>query len=168
MLLDSSHQNVDIESDALFLAQIGFSPAKLDPPRISLDVIVKNTTKPCAWTRNPQFWSCALPLFPGKGHPQTIRRSNPQFWSSMALNLRSGREHKIIRMISIFRRISKSGATAVRAQSLTLYAPPRDSIAIPAPLMRGDFQNMQHLPATVNVFLYHAPLSSIKYFEKCV
>ena len=43
-----------------------------------------------------------------------------------------------MRMISIFGKISKSGGTAARAQSLTFYAPPRDSIAIPASLMRGD------------------------------
>ena len=43
-----------------------------------------------------------------------------------------------MRMISNFWKISKSGATAVRAQSLTFYAPPRDSIAIPASLMRGE------------------------------
>ena len=54
------------------------------------------------------------------------------------LNLRYGRTNEIMRMISISWKISKSGATTVRAQSRTLYARPRDSIAIPASLMRGD------------------------------
>ena len=88
MPLDSSHHTVDIKSDYPFLAEIGLPPAKLDPPRICLDVIFKNTTKPCAWSRNPQLNSGAMhipnPLFLGKGHPPTIRRSNPQFWSSNA------------------------------------------------------------------------------------
>ena len=60
---------------------------------------------------------------------------NPQFWSS------SGAQPEIrqdMRMISSFWKISKSGATAAHAHSLTFYAPPRDSIAIPASLMRGD------------------------------
>ena len=61
----------------------------------------------------------------------------------MALNLRSGRKNEIMRMISIFCKISKSGAAAVRAQSLTFYAPARDSIAIPASLMRGDYTRRQ-------------------------
>ena len=52
----------------------------------------------------------------------------------MALNLRSGKKNEIMRMISIVWKISKFGATAV----LTFYAPPRDSIAVPASLMRGD------------------------------
>ena len=56
----------------------------------------------------------------------------------MALNLSSGSKNEILRMISIFWKISKSAAMAVRAQSLTFYAPPRDSIAIPASLMRGN------------------------------
>ena len=43
-----------------------------------------------------------------------------------------------MRMISSFWKISKSGATAARAHSLTFYAPSRDSIAIPASLMRGN------------------------------
>ena len=64
---------------------------------------------------------------------------NPQFWSSNGAQPEIWQENEIMRMISIFQKISKSGATAVRAQSLTLYAPPRDSIAIPASLMRGDF-----------------------------
>ena len=63
------------------------------------------------------------PRFLGKGHPPTIRRSNPQSGVPMALNLRSGRKNEIVRMISILRTISKSGATAVRAQSLASYAP---------------------------------------------
>ena len=55
-----------------------------------------------------------------------------------ALNLRFGRRSEIMRMISSCWKISKSGATAARAHALTFYAPPRDSIAIPASLMRGD------------------------------
>ena len=76
--LDESHHNVEIKSDTLFLAEIGLPPAKLDPPRIGLDVIFKYTTKPCAWAHNPQFWNYAHPRLLGKGHPPT----NPQFWSS--------------------------------------------------------------------------------------
>ena len=68
---------MDIKPDTLFVAE-----AKLDPPRIGLDVIFQNTSKPYAWARNPQFWSYAHPLFLGKDHPQTIWRSNPQLWSS--------------------------------------------------------------------------------------
>ena len=73
---------MDIKSDTLFLAEIGLPPAKLDPPPTGWDEIFKNTMRPCAWARNPQFWSYTHPLFLGSGHPQTIRRSNPQFWSS--------------------------------------------------------------------------------------
>ena len=73
---------MDIKSDTLLLADMGLPPANLDPPRLGLDVIFENTTKPCAWARNPQFWSYVHPLFLGKGHPPTIRRNNPQFWSS--------------------------------------------------------------------------------------
>ena len=36
------------------------------------------------------------------------------------------------------RALGLSGATAARAHSLTFYAPPRDSIAIPASLMWGE------------------------------
>ena len=50
----------------------------------------------------------------------------------MAPNLRSGRKHEIMRMIPISWKISKSGSTAVRAQSLAFYATLRDSE------MRGD------------------------------
>ena len=70
--------------------------------------------------------------------PQTSGAAILNSGVPMALNLRSGRKNEIMRMISIFRKISKSGATAARAQSLTFYAPPRDSIAIPASLMRGE------------------------------
>ena len=129
---------VNIKSDTLFLAEIGLPPAKLDPPRISSDVIFKSTTKPCAWVRNPQFGSYAHPLFLGRGHPQPSHAAILSSGVPMALNLRSGRENEVMRMISIFQKISKRGATAVRAQSLTFHAPPRDSIAIPASLMRGD------------------------------
>ena len=59
-----------------------------------------------------------------------------------ALNLRFGRKNEIMRMISIFQKIVNSGATAVHAHPLTFYAPPRDSIAIPAFLMRGDIDPM--------------------------
>ena len=52
-----------------------------------------------------------------------------------------------MRMISFFGKIPKSGATAVRAQSLTFYAPTRDSIAIPASLMRGDEHPSALLPS---------------------
>ena len=65
----------------------------------------------------------------------------------MALNLRSGRKNEIMHMISIFRKISKSGAMAARAQSITFYAPPRDSIAIPASLMRGDLSSQHQRPS---------------------
>ena len=41
-----------------------------------------------------------------------------------ALNLISGSKNEIMRMISMFQKISKSGAMAVHAQSLTFYAPP--------------------------------------------
>ena len=40
---------MDIKSDAMFLAEIGLPPAKLDPPRIGLDVNFKNITNLCAW-----------------------------------------------------------------------------------------------------------------------
>ena len=73
---------MDIKSDTLFLAEIGLPPAKLDPPQIGLDAIFKNTTELCAWARNHQLWSYAHRRFLGKGHPPTIRHSNPQCWSS--------------------------------------------------------------------------------------
>ena len=116
MPLDSSHHNVAIKWDTLFLAEIGLPPAKLDPPRIGLDVMSRNATKPCAWARNPQFWSYAHPLFLGKNHPPTIQRSNPQFWSSNGAQPEIWQENGIMRMISIVWKISKSGATAVCAE----------------------------------------------------
>ena len=88
--------------------------------------------KLCAWGRNPQL--------------QSADKRQQWAWATIlnsgdptALNLRSGRKNEIMRMISSFQKISKSVAMAARADSLTFYAPPRDSIAIPASLMRGDF-----------------------------
>ena len=128
---------MNIKSDTLFLPEIGLPPAKLDP-QIGLDVIFKNTTKPCAWARNPPFWIYAHPRFLGKGHPQPSGAAILNSGVPMALNLRSGRKNEIMRMMSISWKVSKFGGTAVRAQSRTFYAPPRDSIAIPASLMRGE------------------------------
>ena len=126
MPLDSSHHNVDIKSDSLFLAESGLPLAKLDPPRIGLDVLFGNTTKPCAWVRNPQFWSYAHTVFLGKGHPPTIWRSNPRFWSPNSAQPEIWQEKRNhASMISIFWKISKSGATAVCAHSPTFYAPAR-------------------------------------------
>ena len=96
---------MDTKSDTVFLAEIGLPPPKVDPPRIGLDVFFKNTTKLCAWARNPQFWSYAHPLFLGKGHPPTIRRSNLQFWSSNGAQPEIWQENEIMRMISIFQQI---------------------------------------------------------------
>ena len=95
--------------------------------------------KPCARARNPQFQSADMRL--------------PWAWAAIldsavptALNLRFGRKNEIMRMISSFWNISKSGATAASAHSLTFYAsPPRDSIAIPTSLMRGDFGSSETL-----------------------
>ena len=40
--------------------------------------------------------------------------SNPQFWSSMGAESEIGLENEIMRMISIFRKISKFGAMTAR------------------------------------------------------
>ena len=47
---------------------------------------------------------------------------NPQFWSSNSAQPEIRQENEIMRMISSFWKISKSGATAAHAHSLTLYA----------------------------------------------
>ena len=82
------------------------------------------------------FWVRVTP------QPSGAAILNPEV--PMALNLRSGRKNEIMRMIPFFQTIAECGATAVRAQSLTFYAPPRDSIAIPASLMRGDYLKLGH------------------------
>ena len=136
---------MDLRSDALFLAEIGLPPAKLDSPRIGLDVMFKNTTN-CAQgfaILNPgavHILNFSVSVFPQTSDAAILNSGVP-----MALKLRSGKKNEIMRMISIYQKISKSGATAVRAQSLILYAPPRDSIAIPASLMRGDFPRIYFL-----------------------
>ena len=91
------------------------------------------------WDRNPQFWSLHIldfwvRVFPQPSSGAAILNSGVP----TALNLRSGRKNKIMRMISIFQKISNLRAMAVHAHPLTFYAPPRDSIAIPASLMRGE------------------------------
>ena len=89
-----------------------------------------------AWCRNPQLQSADM--------------QSPWAWAAIlnsgvptALNLRSGRKNEIMRMISSFQKISKSGATTARADSLTFYAPLRNSITIPASLRRGEPESAQ-------------------------
>ena len=79
----------------------------------------------------PDFWVTVIPQPSGAA---ILNSGVP-----LALNLRSDWRKNIMRMISSFWEISKSGAMAVRAQPPTFYAPPRDSIAVPASLMRGDY-----------------------------
>ena len=112
--------SVYLKSDALFLAGLDLPPAKLDPSQIGLDVIFKNATKPCAWVRNPRFWIYAHPRFMGEGRfpippaPQS---------SILEINRREANlENETKHMVSIFRKISKSGATAARPHSLILFA----------------------------------------------
>ena len=122
MPLDSYHQNVKIKSDTLFLAEIALPPAKLDPPRIVLDVISnikQNRAHGFAILNSGamhilNFWVSVIPQSSGAA---ILNSGVP-----MALNLRSGSKNEIMRMISVFQKISKSGATAVRTQSLTFYA----------------------------------------------
>ena len=85
----------------------------------------KNVTKPCAWVRNPQFWSCSHPHFLGEGHPPPSSVAILNSGIQWALNLKSAWKNELMRMISIFQKISKSGATAARAHLLTFYAPAR-------------------------------------------
>ena len=73
-------------------------------------------TKPCEWSYKPQFWRIGVPK-----HGVAILNSGVP----TALNLRIGRKNEIMRMISSFWKIAKSGATAAPAHSLTLYAPAR-------------------------------------------
>ena len=63
------------------------------------------------------FWARVVP------HPSdaAILNSGVQW----ALNLRPTGKHEIMRMVSMFQKISKSGATVARAHSLSFYAPPR-------------------------------------------
>ena len=63
------------------------------------------------------FWVRAIPYASGAA----ILNSGVQW----ALNLRPARKNEIMRMVSIFQKISKSGATVARAHSLTFYAPAR-------------------------------------------
>ena len=139
---------MDIKSDTLFLAEISLPPAKLDPPRIGLDVIIKITRKPCAWAPNPQFWSYAHPLFLCRGHPPTIRRSNPQFWSSNGAQpeiWQDKRNHAHDFNFPQNLEIWSHGGPRPIAH---LYAPPRDSIAIHASLMGGISVRLQPFTST--------------------
>ena len=91
-----------IQSDTLFLGGLGLGlpPAKLDPSRVGCNL--QNATKPDAWVHNPHFWSSAHHGFLGKAHPPTLRRSNPQFWSSNRAQPDIRQENEIMRMISSF------------------------------------------------------------------
>ena len=57
--------------------------------------------------------------------PQTSGAAILDSGVQWALNLRPVWKSETMRMVSIFRKISKIGATAARAHSLTFYAPAR-------------------------------------------
>ena len=63
--LGKSQHNAYVKSDTLFLAELALPPDKLGLSQTGSDVICKNATQPCAWVRNPQFWSYARPRFLG-------------------------------------------------------------------------------------------------------
>ena len=61
---------------------------------------------------HPQFWRIGVPKLCAWGRNPKLQSAdmrNAQFWCSTALNLRSGRKNEIMRMISSFLKISKSG-----------------------------------------------------------
>ena len=107
------------------MAPLGLPPTNLGPPQTCLDAIWKNATKPCTWVRDPQFWSYAHPRFWARVIPHPTRSAILNLGVQWALNLISSWENEIMRMISIFWKISEYGATAARAHLLTFYAPAR-------------------------------------------
>ena len=114
-----------MRSDTFFLAGLALPPAKVDPSQIGLDVIFKNATKPCARVRNPHFWNYAHPRILRNGHPHLSGAAILNSGVQWALHLRPAWKNETMRMVSIFRKISKSGATATRAHSLTFFVPTR-------------------------------------------
>ena len=116
---------MDVEWDTLFLAEIGLPPAKLDPPQFGLDVISKIQRNRAHGLAILNSGAMHILDFSVRVIPQPSGATILNSRVPMALTLRSGRKNEIMRMISMFWKISKSGATTARAPLLNFYAPAR-------------------------------------------